>query len=79
MSLWLRTLWLKNWFIPLNLSGLEQLKDWVPLDADSDETPRIRPAHPVTALQGAKKRRRAAVKEYTWYVGDRVDAWIDYR
>ncbi|XP_019252388.1 PREDICTED: uncharacterized protein LOC109231245 isoform X3 [Nicotiana attenuata] len=59
--------------------GLEQLKDWVPLEADSDETPRIRPAHPVTALQGAKKRRRAAVKEYTWYVGDRVDAWIDYR
>lgn len=59
--------------------GLEQLKDWVPLDAGSDEPPRIRPPHPVTALQGEKKRRRAAVKEYTWYVGDRVDAWIDYR
>ncbi|KAJ8555602.1 hypothetical protein K7X08_013098 [Anisodus acutangulus] len=59
--------------------GLEQLKDWVPLVAGSDEPPRIRPAHPVTALQGEKKRRRAAIKEYTWYVGDRVDAWIDYR
>ncbi|KAF3666948.1 putative FHA domain-containing protein-like [Capsicum annuum] len=59
--------------------GLEQLKDWVPLDVGSDELPRIRPVHPVTALQGEKKRRRAAVKEYTWYVGDRVDAWIDYR
>ncbi|MCD7446921.1 hypothetical protein HAX54_018892 [Datura stramonium] len=59
--------------------GLEQLKDWIPLDAVSDEPPRIRPVHPVTALQGEKKRRRAAVKEYTWYVGDRVDAWIDYR
>ncbi|CAN4127642.1 unnamed protein product [Withania somnifera] len=59
--------------------GLEQLKDWVPLDSGNDEPPRIRPAHPVTALQGEKKRRRAAVKDYTWYVGDRVDAWIDYR
>ncbi|XP_015167853.1 uncharacterized protein [Solanum tuberosum] len=59
--------------------GLEQFKDWVPLDAGSDEPPRIRPAHPVTALQGGKKRRRAVVKEHTWYVGDRVDAWIDYR
>ncbi|XP_060207363.1 uncharacterized protein LOC132635126 isoform X1 [Lycium barbarum] len=59
--------------------GIEQLKDWVPLDAGSDDPPRIRPAHPVTALQGEKKRRRAAVKEYTWYVGDRVDAWIDCR
>ncbi|XP_027775043.1 uncharacterized protein LOC107027921 isoform X3 [Solanum pennellii] len=59
--------------------GLEQFKDWVPLDAGSDEPPRIRPAHPVTAMQGGKKRRRAVVKEHTWYVGDRVDAWIDYR
>ncbi|KAK4728494.1 hypothetical protein R3W88_021482 [Solanum pinnatisectum] len=59
--------------------GLEQFKDWVPLDAGSDEPPRIRPVHPVTALQGGKKRRRAVVKEHTWYVGDRVDAWIDYR
>ncbi|KAL3331111.1 hypothetical protein AABB24_034754 [Solanum stoloniferum] len=59
--------------------GLEQFKDWVPLDAGSNEPPRIRPAHPVTALQGGKKRRRAVVKEHTWYVGDRVDAWIDYR
>ncbi|CAN4077985.1 unnamed protein product [Withania somnifera] len=59
--------------------GLEHLKDWVPLDAGSDEPPRIRPMHPMTALQGEKKRRRAAVKEYIWYVGDRVDAWIDYR
>lgn len=59
--------------------GLEQLKDWVPLDAGNDGPPRIRPAHPVTALQGGKKRRRAAVKDHTWYVGDRVDAWIDYR
>lgn len=59
--------------------GLEQLKYWVPLDVGSDEPPRLRPAHPVTALQGGRKRRRAAVKERTWYVGDRVDAWIDYR
>lgn len=79
MLSWARTLWLKKLLLPSNLSGLEQFKDWVPLDAGSDEPPRIRPAHPVTAMQGGKKRRRAVVKEHTWYVGDRVDAWIDYR
>ncbi|XP_019156001.1 PREDICTED: uncharacterized protein LOC109152804 isoform X4 [Ipomoea nil] len=59
--------------------GSAQLKEWIPLGIDGDEVPRIRAAHPMTLLissDGARKRRREAVKEYSWSVGDQVDAWI---
>ncbi|KAI3453480.1 hypothetical protein Pfo_010143 [Paulownia fortunei] len=58
--------------------GLEQLKEWVSLKAKDGSAPIARIPHPMTAvqLQGTRKRRQAEVKDYTWSVGDRVDAWV---
>eukprot|EP00257_Ricinus_communis_P022125 XP_015581773.1 uncharacterized protein LOC8267715 isoform X3 [Ricinus communis] len=58
--------------------GLEKLKEWVPLEGEGDEAPKIRIARPITIMpfEGTRKRRRAAMGEHTWSVGDRVDAWI---
>nr|GMC87284.1 uncharacterized protein LOC109147069 isoform X2 [Ipomoea batatas] len=59
--------------------GSGQLKEWIPLRLDGEDVPSIRISHPMTAvhLEGARKRRRAAMKDYTWSVGDQVDAWMD--
>ncbi|KAG8662260.1 hypothetical protein MANES_01G081400v8 [Manihot esculenta] len=56
----------------------EKLKEWVPLKGEGDEAPKIRVARPHTAMpfEGTRKRRRAAIGDYNWSVGDRVDAWI---
>lgn len=61
--------------------GLEKLKEWLALGGEGDEAPKIRIARPVTAMpfEGTRKRRRAAMGEYTWSVGDRVDAWMQNR
>lgn len=58
--------------------GLEKLKEWLALGGEGEEAPKIRIARPVTAMpfEGTRKRRRAAMGEYTWSVGDRVDAWM---
>nr|KYP55372.1 hypothetical protein KK1_001584 [Cajanus cajan] len=58
--------------------GTGPLKEWVSLDGQDDKPPRIRTARTLTGLhnEGTKKRRRAALVDYTWSVGDRVDAWI---
>lgn len=52
--------------------------EWVALLGEGDKAPRIRIARPVTAVryEGTRKRRRAAMGDYNWSVGDRVDAWI---
>jgi len=57
------------------------LKEWVSLESDGDKPPRTRIARPLTALQneGTRKRRRAAMGDYAWSVGDRVDAWLQER
>ncbi|XP_044476340.1 uncharacterized protein LOC123203916 isoform X2 [Mangifera indica] len=57
--------------------GSEKLKEWVVLNGEGAEAPKIRIARPITAMpfEGTRKRRRAAMGEYTWSVGDRVDAW----
>lgn len=49
----------------------------MPLD-DGDNAPRIRIPHPMNMLknEGTKKRSREARGDYTWSVGDKVDAWI---
>ncbi|CAH9096073.1 unnamed protein product [Cuscuta epithymum] len=54
------------------------LKEWIPLYIDGDEVPRIRVAKPMTVVhfEGARKRKLAEVKDYSWSVGDQVDAWI---
>ncbi|XP_061368295.1 uncharacterized protein LOC133311286 isoform X2 [Gastrolobium bilobum] len=54
------------------------LKEWVSLKGEGDKPPRIRTTRPLTSLQyeGTRKRRRAAMGDYAWSVGDRVDAWI---
>lgn len=48
------------------------------LESEGDKPPRIRFAHPMTAIQfeGTRKRRRAAIGDYAWSVGDRVDVWM---
>lgn len=61
--------------------GAGPLKEWVSLEHDGDKPPRIRTARPLTSLQheGTRKRRRAAMGDYAWSVGDRVDAWVQER
>nr|XP_027081034.1 uncharacterized protein LOC113703757 isoform X1 [Coffea arabica]XP_027081035.1 uncharacterized protein LOC113703757 isoform X1 [Coffea arabica] len=59
--------------------GSAKLKEWIPLEAEGSKQPRIRLAHPMTSItsEGTRKRRRAAARDYTWSVDDRVDAWIE--
>ncbi|KAE9613141.1 putative Agenet-like domain-containing protein [Lupinus albus] len=54
------------------------LKEWVSLEGEVDKPPRIRTTRPLTSLhyEGTRKRRRAAMGDYVWSVGDRVDAWM---
>ncbi|XP_021281585.1 uncharacterized protein LOC110414569 isoform X6 [Herrania umbratica] len=56
----------------------DRLKEWVELEGEGDRAPRIRTARPITAMpfEGTRKRRRAAMGDYNWSVGDRVDAWM---
>lgn len=59
-------------------NGEGQLKEWVSLQGEGDKAPKIRTARPVTIMryEGTRKRRRAAMGDYNWSVGERVDAWI---
>lgn len=63
------------------LLGAGPLKEWVSLEREGDRPPRIRTTRPLTTLQyeGTRKRRRAAMGDYAWSVGDRVDALIQER
>lgn len=54
----------------------DKLKEWVELKGDGEEAPRIRVACPVMPSEGTRKRRRAAIGDYNWNIGDRVDAWM---
>lgn len=59
--------------------GPDRLKEWIPLKVDGLKAPRIRIAHPATVVKpdgGTKKRRREAINNYDWTIGDHVDAWI---
>ncbi|CAL0331156.1 unnamed protein product [Lupinus luteus] len=58
--------------------GAGPLKEWVSLKSEGDNPPKIRIARPLTGLhnEGTRKRRRAIMVDYTWSVGDNVDAWI---
>ncbi|XVF10851.1 hypothetical protein REPUB_Repub07fG0218500 [Reevesia pubescens] len=55
-----------------------RLKEWLQLEGEGDGAPRIRSARPIKAMpfEGTRKRRRAAMGDYNWSVGDRVDAWM---
>lgn len=48
------------------------------LGSEGDKAPRVRIAHPMTAMksEGTRKRRRAAMGDFTCSVGDKVDAWM---
>ncbi|KAF8032808.1 hypothetical protein BT93_D1636 [Corymbia citriodora subsp. variegata] len=63
--------------IPSN-EGTGKLKEWVELGSEGDKAPRVRVAHPMTAMksEGTRKRRRAAMGDFTCSVGDKVDAWM---
>ncbi|XP_009400640.2 uncharacterized protein LOC103984704 isoform X2 [Musa acuminata AAA Group] len=56
----------------------DKLKEWIPLESKSDQPPRIRVGHPVIVAksEGTRKRHREAVGNFTWAIGDRVDAFI---
>ncbi|GLT73986.1 hypothetical protein SLA2020_458100 [Shorea laevis] len=56
----------------------DKLKEWVEVKAEGEKAPRIRIARPMTAMPfaGTRKRRRAAMGDYNWALGDRVDAWM---
>ncbi|TYH41922.1 hypothetical protein ES332_D11G027900v1 [Gossypium tomentosum] len=56
----------------------DRLKEWVEVEGEGDRAPRIRSSRPITAMpfEGTRKRRRAAMGDYNWSTGDRVDAWI---
>ncbi|KAL5728346.1 hypothetical protein ACHQM5_001442 [Ranunculus cassubicifolius] len=58
--------------------GSSQPTEWVPLEDKGGNAPRIRPPHPLSVLKydGTKKRSRDARGDYTWFIGDKVDAWI---
>lgn len=68
---------MENLFLILGV-GSAKLKEWIPLEAEGKQ-PRIRLAHPMTSItsEGTRKRRRAAARDYTWSVDDRVDAWME--
>ncbi|KAK4262590.1 hypothetical protein QN277_028134 [Acacia crassicarpa] len=59
--------------------GAGPLKEWVTFKGEGDKSPRIRIARPLTDShhEGTRKRRRAAMGNFAWSVGDRVDAWIE--
>ncbi|KAE8671746.1 Detected protein of confused Function [Hibiscus syriacus] len=56
----------------------DRLKEWVELEDEGDQAPRIRSARPITSmsLEGTRKRSRAALGDYNWSVGERIDAWM---
>ncbi|KAL0754194.1 hypothetical protein Bca101_091862 [Brassica carinata] len=58
--------------------GTDKLKEWVALKGEGDEAPKIRTARSITALpyEGTRKRRRAAIGDPVWKLGDRVDSWV---
>lgn len=72
-----------NWLIRLYclLSGTDKLKEWVALKGEGDQAPKIRTARSVTAMpyEGTRKRRRAAIGDHNWKIGDRVDTWVHDR
>ncbi|MQM14581.1 hypothetical protein Taro_047515 [Colocasia esculenta] len=59
-------------------AGSDKLKEWIPLEGECDKPPRIRIAHPTTAVkyEGTRKRKRAAIGNYVWAIGDQVDARV---
>ncbi|XP_054823292.1 uncharacterized protein LOC129321529 [Prosopis cineraria] len=59
--------------------GAGPLKEWIAFKGEVDKPPRIRIARPLTDLhhEGTRKRRRAAMGDFAWSIGDRVDAWIE--
>ncbi|XP_042457047.1 uncharacterized protein LOC122041438 isoform X2 [Zingiber officinale] len=62
----------------LSAEGHDKLKEWIPLEFKGDQPPRIRVAHSlmVGMPEGTRKRRREALGNFNWAVGDRVDAWM---
>ncbi|KAI3984607.1 hypothetical protein MKX01_040484 [Papaver californicum] len=59
--------------------GSGQSTEWVSLGGEGGQAPRIRIPHLVSAskYEGTRKRRRAARGDCSWFIGDKVDAWIN--
>lgn len=53
-------------------------KEWVSLKQEGEKAPQIRLAHATESkLKGTKKRPRDKAGNYSWAIGDHVDAWIN--
>ncbi|XP_071727710.1 uncharacterized protein [Rutidosis leptorrhynchoides] len=61
--------------------GSGKLEQWVPLEVEGTEAPRIRIAHRLNTMQfeGTRKRGRTALIDNAWCSGDRVDVWVHDR
>lgn len=62
----------------LSDDGFSPLEEWIQLKGSASKAPRVRLAHPNTniSFEGTRKRRREAMGNHKWSVGDRVDAWM---
>ncbi|XP_076961020.1 protein SWOLLEN 1-like [Bidens hawaiensis] len=58
--------------------GSGKLKEWVPLEVEGTEPPRLRIAHHMTTMwsEGTRKRNRTEFTDYAWCSGDRIDVWV---
>ncbi|KAJ7565664.1 hypothetical protein O6H91_02G069900 [Diphasiastrum complanatum] len=59
--------------------GKSHLQEWIPFkatDAANQDAPRVRMAHPILKDEASRKRRRSALGNQLWMVGDHVDAWM---
>uniref|UniRef100_A0ACD5TMV2 Uncharacterized protein n=1 Tax=Avena sativa TaxID=4498 RepID=A0ACD5TMV2_AVESA len=58
--------------------GAGPCTEWVSLKQEGEKAPQIRLAHPaaMSKLKGTRKRRRDTAGNYSWAIGDHVDAWI---
>ncbi|CAM0956214.1 unnamed protein product [Alopecurus aequalis] len=61
-----------------HIEGTGLRKEWVSLKQEGEKAPQIRLAHPATVskLKGTRKRCRDTAGNYSWAIGDHVDAWI---
>jgi hypothetical protein len=59
--------------------GTGLCKEWVSLKQEGEKAPQIRLAQPATLSKGTRKRPRDTTGNYSWAIGDHVDAWIKNR
>lgn len=59
------------------LQGSDKVKEWISLDSERNEAPRIRHPYHRKNSDSSKKRPRMASGTILHDIGDLVDAWIN--